>query len=79
MLWTSDHADAGHRHLADLELVGILDHAVHRRPDVGAGKVKLRLVDRGLGLRDLRLLARRDAALALAARARASASCVSAV
>ena len=49
-----------HGHLADLQLVGILDHAIHRRADVGTRKVEPRLVDRRLGLRDLRLLARRD-------------------
>ena len=60
-LWTSDSMPTpGHGHLADLQIVGILDHAVHRRADVGARQVEPRLVDRGLRLRDLRLLAGRD-------------------
>ena len=61
LLCTSDkHADSGHRHLADLEIVGIFDDAVGRCADFGPRQVELRLVDRGLGLGDRRLLARGD-------------------
>ena len=56
----AEHADAGHGHLPDLQVVGILDHAIHRRADVGPRQVELGLVDRGLGLGDRRLLARSD-------------------
>ena len=34
------HAEPGHRHLADLQIVGILDDAVHRRAHVGALEVE---------------------------------------
>src|SRR4051794_9061607 len=54
-----EHTESGYRHLADLKIVGILDHAVHRRAHVGARQVEPGLVDGRLRLRDLRLLARR--------------------
>src|SRR4051794_36530295 len=54
------HPDAEHRHLADLQLVGILDDAIHRRADVGALEIELGLVDRGLRLGDLWLLSGSD-------------------
>ena len=44
------HAEPFGGHLADLQIVGILDHAVHRRAHVGARQVELRLVDRRLRL-----------------------------
>ncbi len=57
----ADHADTNHRHLANLQLVRILDDPIHRGANVGTFEIELRLVHRGLGLRDLRLIApRRD-------------------
>ena len=56
----ADHADPLDGHLADLQLVRILDHAIHRRADIGSREVQPGLVDRGLRLSDLRLLARSD-------------------
>jgi hypothetical protein len=67
------------RHLADLQIVGISIDAVHRRANLGPRQVEPRLVDGGLRLGDLRLLAGATAALAFAARARASERSVSAV
>ena len=55
-----EHAEPGDGHLADLEVVGILDDAVHRRAKFGPRQVELGLVDRGLCLGDLRLFAGRD-------------------
>ncbi len=51
------HAEPGHRHLADLQVVGILDHSVHRGANLGPRQVEPGLVDRRLRLRDRRLLA----------------------
>ena len=51
------HSKSRHGHLPDLKVVGILDHAVHRRSDFGPRQVELGLVHRRLRLRNLRLIA----------------------
>src|SRR5437762_1005078 len=35
-----EHAEPGHRHLADLQVVRILDHAVHRRTDFSSRQIE---------------------------------------
>ena len=59
------HAEPSHRHLANLQIVGILNDTVHRRPDRGSLEIQPRLVHRSPGLRDLRLLASRQRSMGI--------------